>query len=45
MKTYGGVDVKIYIFLDLGTSWRRVVTFTPRPFYPTAKEPPPVPTG
>jgi hypothetical protein len=21
-------------FLDLGTSWRRVVNFTPRPFYP-----------
>jgi hypothetical protein len=26
-------------FLDLGTSWRRVVTFTPRPLYPREKAP------
>jgi hypothetical protein len=24
-------------FLDLGTSWRRVVNFTPRPYYPRGK--------
>jgi hypothetical protein len=28
MKTYRSC------FLDLGTSWRRMVSFTPRPFYP-----------
>jgi hypothetical protein len=33
MKTYGGVDVYPR-FLDLGTSWRCVVSFTPRPLYP-----------
>jgi hypothetical protein len=26
-------------FLDLGTSWRRVVSFTPRPPYPREKSP------
>jgi hypothetical protein len=34
MKACEGVDVQIHIFLDLGTIWRRVVTFTPRPLYP-----------
>jgi hypothetical protein len=29
MKTYGGVDACIAHFLDLGTSWRWVVSFTP----------------
>jgi hypothetical protein len=29
MKTYGGMDVQIH----LGTSWRLVVSFTPRPLY------------
>jgi hypothetical protein len=37
MKTYGGVDVYMHVFLDLGTSWRRVVSFTPRPLYPRVK--------
>jgi hypothetical protein len=27
----------IHIPLDLGTSWRRVVSFTPRPLYPRGK--------
>jgi hypothetical protein len=27
-------------FLDLGTSWRQVVSFTPRPLYPLEKRPP-----
>jgi hypothetical protein len=31
-------------FLDLGTSWRWVVNFTPRPLYSRGKEPP-VPIG
>jgi hypothetical protein len=31
MKTYGGVDPR---FLDLGISWRWVVSFTLRPLYP-----------
>jgi hypothetical protein len=26
-------------FLDLGTSWRLVVNFTPRPLYPRGKSP------
>jgi hypothetical protein len=26
-------------FLDLGSSWKRVVTFTPRPLYPLGKNP------
>jgi hypothetical protein len=26
-------------FLDLGTSWRRMVSFTPRPLYPRVKSP------
>jgi hypothetical protein len=30
MDTYGGVDPR---FFDLGNSWRRVVSFTPRPLY------------
>jgi hypothetical protein len=36
MRVYGGVDggcIDPY-FLDLGKSWRRVVSFTPLPFYP-----------
>jgi hypothetical protein len=32
------------IILDLGTRWRIVAYFTPRPLYPPRKEPP-VPTG
>jgi hypothetical protein len=32
----GGIDLRI---LDLGTRWRRVVSFTPRPLYPQRKEP------
>jgi hypothetical protein len=32
-------------FLDLGTSWRWVVSFTPRPLSHPGKEPPPVPIG
>jgi hypothetical protein len=26
-------------FLDLGTSWRRMVSFTPQPLYPQGKSP------
>jgi hypothetical protein len=32
----GGIDPRI---LDLGTSWRWVVSFTPRPLYPPGKSP------
>jgi hypothetical protein len=28
-----------FIFLDLGTSWRSVVTFTPLPLYPRDRAP------
>jgi hypothetical protein len=34
MKTEGGVDI-----LDLDTSWRRVVSFTPRPLYTRGNSP------
>jgi hypothetical protein len=36
MKAYGGIDPH---FLDLGTNWRWVVSFTPRPLYPWEKSP------
>jgi hypothetical protein len=39
MKAYcgsGGIDPRI---LDLGTRWRWVVNFTPRPLYPKGKSP------
>jgi hypothetical protein len=36
MKAYGGVDVR---FFDLGTSWRRMVTFTALPLYPGQRTP------
>jgi hypothetical protein len=31
--TYGGVDVYIYFFFGLCTSFRRAVSFTPLPLY------------
>jgi hypothetical protein len=34
MKTYGGSGCIAPYFLDLSTSWRWVVSFTPRPLYP-----------
>jgi hypothetical protein len=33
-KLYGGVDEWIHIFFYFGTSWRWVVSFTPRPLCP-----------
>jgi hypothetical protein len=36
---YVGVDVYVPHFLDLGTSWRWVVSFTPQPLYPRGKSP------
>jgi hypothetical protein len=40
MKACVGVDIYIYpYFLDLGTSWRGVVSFTPRPLYPGERAP------
>jgi hypothetical protein len=38
MKAYGGGGC-IYPHFDLGTSWRWVVSFTPRPLYPRGKSP------
>jgi hypothetical protein len=39
MKAYwGSVDIAPRI-LDLGTRWRWVVSFTPRPLYPQGKSP------
>jgi hypothetical protein len=34
MKAYWGVKVYFHSFFDLGTRWRWVVSFTPRPLYP-----------
>jgi hypothetical protein len=34
MKEYGGVELYLQIFFYLGTSWRWVASFTPRPLYP-----------
>jgi hypothetical protein len=39
MKVYWGVEVYLHAFFDLGTGWRWVVSFTPRPFYPQGKSP------
>jgi hypothetical protein len=38
MKAYGSGCIDPH-FLDLGTSWRRVANFTPRPLYPRGKSP------
>jgi hypothetical protein len=35
----GGVAVQLHSFFDLGTRWRCVVSFTPRPLYPQGKSP------
>jgi hypothetical protein len=43
MKTYGGVEASS-TFLDLGTIWKWVMSFTPLSLYPQAKSPP-LPTG
>jgi hypothetical protein len=39
MKAYWGVEVYLHTFFDLGTRWRRVVSFTPQPLYPQGKSP------
>jgi hypothetical protein len=39
MKTYRGGRGIATRSLDLGTRWRRVVSFTSRPFYPQRKSP------
>jgi hypothetical protein len=39
MKEYWGVEVYLYAFFDLGTRWRSVVSFTPRPLYPRERAP------
>jgi hypothetical protein len=33
------VEVQLHAFFDLGTRWRWVVSFTPRPLYPQGKSP------
>jgi hypothetical protein len=33
MKTYWGMEVYFHAFFDLGTIWRRMVSFTPRSLY------------
>jgi hypothetical protein len=41
MKAYGegGVELYLHSFFDLGTRWRWVVSFTPRPLYTKGKSP------
>jgi hypothetical protein len=39
MKTYWGSGVIAPRSLYIGTRWRRVVSFTPRPLYPQGKSP------
>jgi hypothetical protein len=39
MKTYWGIGGIVPRILDLGTRWRWVVSFTPRPLYPQGKSP------
>jgi hypothetical protein len=34
-----GVEVQLHASFDLGTSWRWVVSFMPRPLYPQGKSP------
>jgi hypothetical protein len=36
----GRVEVWLHAFFDIGTRWRRGVSFTPRPPYPQGKSPP-----
>jgi hypothetical protein len=38
-RRIGGVDVKLHAFFDLGTRWRWVVSFRPRPLYHQGKSP------
>jgi len=37
IKTYRGVDIYLHLFSDLGTRWKWVVSFTPRPLYRQGK--------
>jgi hypothetical protein len=39
MKAYWEVKVQLHSFFVLGTIWRCVISFTPRPLYPQGKSP------
>jgi hypothetical protein len=39
IRAYWGVEVQLHTFFDLGTRWRCVVSFMPRPLYPQGKSP------
>jgi hypothetical protein len=39
MKTYGGSESRDPRFLDLGSSWKSVISFTLQPLYPQGKSP------
>jgi len=40
IKTYGGAEVHLHAALfNLGTRWKCVVSFTPRPLYTWGKRP------
>jgi hypothetical protein len=39
MKAYWDVEIQLHAFFNLGTRWRQVVSFTPRPPYPRKRAP------
>jgi hypothetical protein len=39
IKGERGVDLELYSFFNLGARWERVFNATPRPLYPTEREP------
>jgi hypothetical protein len=39
MKAYWRVELQLHAFFDLGTRWKWVVGYTPRPLYPQGKSP------
>jgi hypothetical protein len=39
MKAYGGVEVQLQSFFDIGIRYRLVISFTPRSLYPQEKSP------
>jgi len=39
MEAYWGGEVQLNAFFDLGSRWRRVVSFTPWPFYSQGRAP------
>jgi len=42
MKAQRGLEVGLYSFFNLGTSWRWVVNAKPQPLYPQERDPIPI---